>query len=174
MESFVITTRAGDEGMTSLGNGERVFKDHPRVELYGTVDECQAHLGMARATCQVKAICEELFHLEEALSFLMGHLALYPGVEAPKVEELDALVEKVKGLYKGPVRFVRPGDSVPGAALHQARTVARRAERLAVKLLREGILESTAYIYLNRLSDALYALSLWIDQELREEASSSI
>ena len=170
MSDFVITTKGGDKGTTSLCSGERVPKDDLRVEVYGTMDECQAHVGMARATCPIPEIREELFRLEENLSYAMGSLALCADLPAPDPAFLEALVERVKGVFRGPFRFVRPGDSVPGAALHQARTVARRAERVAVKLYREGKLQETEYVYLNRLSDAIYALSLWVDQEMRDQS----
>ncbi|MFA0888156.1 MAG: cob(I)yrinic acid a,c-diamide adenosyltransferase [Synergistales bacterium] len=164
MDGPWITTKGGDKGLTSLGNNERVPKDHPRVETYGTLDECQAHLGMARATCCDDRIRKELFDLEADLGLVMGYLALYPGLPEPNPSFLDAIVERVRENVGTTFRFVRPGDSVPGAALHQARTVARRAERSAVKLLREGQLEDRAYAYINRLSDAIYALALWTDK----------
>lgn len=171
MDETWITTRGGDKGTTSLGNGERVPKDHPRVEAYGTLDECQAHLGMARATCCDETIRKELLDLEAALGPVMGYLALYPGLPEPDPASLDGIVARAREVVGTTFRFVRPGDSVPGAALHQARTVARRAERAAVKLYREGSLGEQAYAYVNRLSDAIYALALWtdkVDQECRK------
>ena len=164
MDEAWITTRGGDKGTTSLGNGERVPKDHPRVEAYGTLDECQAHLGMARATCCDEKIRKELLDLEAALGPVMGYLALYPGLPEPDPASLDGIVARAREVVGTTFRFVRPGDSVPGAALHQARTVARRAERAAVKLYREGSLGEQAYAYVNRLSDAIYALALWNDK----------
>ena len=168
MDEAWITTRGGDKGTTSLGNNERVPKDHPRVETYGTLDECQAHLGMARATCCDENIRKELFDLEAALGLAMGYLALYPGLPEPDPATLDAIIGRAREVVGTTFRFVRPGDSVPGAALHQARTVARRAERAAVKLFREGLLEDQAYAYINRLSDAIYALALWTDKVNRD------
>ena len=164
-----ITTRGGDKGMTSLGDGNRVDKDHPRVELYGTIDECQAALGLARATACSPELIESILELETDLYSVMGHLALYPGQKGLDVEKLDALVLKVKGIVGTRFHFVRPGDSTSGAALHMARTIARRAERGAVALLRAGELDEGAFTYINRLSDALYALSLWTDHVCRTE-----
>lgn len=168
MDEPWITTKGGDKGTTSLGNNERVPKDHPRVETYGTLDECQAHLGMARATCCDDRIRKELFDLEANLGVVMGYLALFPGLPEPDPSFLDAIVVRVREIVGTTFRFVRPGDSVPGAALHQARTVARRAERVAVKLLRDGELGDNAYAYINRLSDAIYALALWTDKVNRD------
>lgn len=158
-----ITTKGGDKGETSLGDGTRVPKDSPRVELYGTLDECQAHIGMARATCRFENICREIYALEQALSPLMGYIALFPGLDLPDIGMLEQQIEKIRKITGNTFRFVRPGDSVAGAALHAARTVARRAERIAVSLYRNGQLDEACFAYINRLSDAIYALSLWID-----------
>ncbi|MFP4482821.1 MAG: cob(I)yrinic acid a,c-diamide adenosyltransferase [Thermovirgaceae bacterium] len=158
-----ITTKGGDKGTTSLGNGERVPKDHPRVELYGTLDECQAAIGLARATSCAREIADELFRIEEQLGSVMGHLALYPGLGEPSPEPLEDLIERVKSATGETMRFVRPGDTLPGAALHIARTIARRAERTAVRLYRENAISEGTYAYINRLSDAIYALALWTD-----------
>jgi cob(I)alamin adenosyltransferase len=163
-DSVWVTTRGGDKGLTSLGNGQRVPKDHPRVELYGTLDECQASLGMARATSCHPDIREQLLAIENELGAVMGYLALFPGLPEPDPASLDKIVERVRQAVNARFHFVRPGDSIPGAALHMARTVARRAERSAVKLHREGDLTDNAYAYVNRLSDAVYALSLWSDR----------
>lgn len=169
MPDLIITTKGGDRGTTSLCNGERVPKDHPRVELYGTLDECQAHVGMARATCSHQEVAEWLFKLEDNMSYAMGSFAMCEDLPEPDSSLLEAIVQKVTAMQKGPFRFVRPGDSVAGAALHIARTVARRAERVGVKLYRENLISDQQYVYLNRLSDAIYALSLWVDMLSRDE-----
>lgn len=168
MAKFEITTRGGDKGTTSLGNGARVPKDDPRVELYGTLDECQAHIGMARAICPFEELKARLLAMEEDLGQLMGCLALYPGVKLPSIAKLEDVVEHVKKLLDGKPVFVKPGDSALGAALHIARTVARRAERLAVKLSRTSEIDDATYAYLNRLSDAIYAMALWADRIAKE------
>jgi len=163
-----ITTKGGDKGETSIGNGERVPKDHPRVETYGTLDECQAHIGMARSLCEYPDILEYLCLLEKELSLLMGYIALYPGLSCPDIAKLEEITDVVGKVTGKTFRFVRPCDSAPGAALHVARTVARRAERIAVKLFRSGELAEDAYQYVNRLSDVIYALSLWYDHLERQ------
>lgn len=168
-----ITTKKGDTGMTSLCNGDRVPKDSKRVELYGTIDECQAHIGMARATCSFNEICAYLCSLEQELSQVMGYIALCPEIAPPKAENLEKIIDHVKDTTGETFRFIRPGDSVPGAALHAARTVARRAERVAIGLYREKEIDPESYIYINRLSDAIYALSLWIDHSTRSESKTS-
>ncbi|MDO9508705.1 MAG: cob(I)yrinic acid a,c-diamide adenosyltransferase [Thermovirgaceae bacterium] len=163
-----ITTKDGDKGTTSLGNGTRVPKDHPRVNLYGTIDECQAAIGLARASCCTEGIREELLRIENDMGSVMGYLALFPGIPEPDPATLEEIVEKVHAILGETFRFVRPGDSLPGAALHLARTIARRAERLAVALHRDGDIGDAPYAWINRLSDAIYALSLWTDKINRE------
>ncbi|MEA3507626.1 MAG: cob(I)yrinic acid a,c-diamide adenosyltransferase [Synergistota bacterium] len=163
-----ITTKGGDSGFTSLGNGERVPKDHRRVDLYGTVDECQAAIGLARATCCSPIIGERLLMIERQMGGVMGYLALFPGIPAPDTAGLESIIEEAGHVTGHTFSFVTPGDSLPGAALHMARTVARRAERLAVKLYRAGDLDEKAFAWINRLSDAIYALSLWTDKANKE------
>lgn len=168
-----ITTKGGDTGETSLCDGTRVPKDSLVVELYGTLDECQAHIGMARATCSYPEICEELCRFEQVMGPVMGYIARCETLPSPDISYLEGIIEKVRNITGETFRFVRPGDSVPGASLHVARTVARRAERVAVKLFRNNELDERSYAYINRLSDALYALSLWIDHEYRSGGDSS-
>ena len=169
MHDVWITTKGGDKGETSLGDGTRVPKDHLRVEVYGTLDECQAHVGMARSLCRYREICEELCLVEQELGALMGCIALYPGLACPDIGKLERITEKVATVTNRNFRFVRPGDSTTGAVLHVARTVARRAERAAAPLYRTGELAGDAYRYVNRLSDVLYAISLWYDHLERAE-----
>ncbi len=164
MSKVWLTTRGGDKGETALCSGERVPKDSPRVETYGTLDECQAALGLARALCCSEELRQEILRIEDHLSLVMGYFAECPGMDEPDPAFLDEVVEKVRGIVGETFAFVRPGDSASGAALHLARTVARRAERAAVKLYRMNQLSERSYAYINRLSDAIYALSLWTDR----------
>ncbi|HQF91049.1 MAG TPA: cob(I)yrinic acid a,c-diamide adenosyltransferase [Synergistaceae bacterium] len=173
MDGVWLVTRGGDKGETSLGDGERVPKDSPRVETYGTLDECQAALGLARSLCPFDDLGQEILRLEDHLGSVMGYFAAYPGMEEPDVTLLDGVVERVRGVVGDSFSFVRPGDSAPGAALHLARTVARRAERSAVKLYRMNQLSDQAYAYINRLSDAIYALSLWADKASKDRTAPS-
>ncbi len=168
MSDLWITTKGGDKGMTSLCDGTRVAKDDSRVELYGTVDECQAHIGLARGLCDVPAIAQRLETIEKDLYRLMAHLALCPDSPAPEVATLDQMIQEARQVCRDPFAFALPGQSAVVGALHVARTVARRAERLAVGLLRQGAIQEEAYIYLNRLSDGLYALTLWLQDLTRQ------
>lgn len=169
MGDIWITTKGGDSGETSLGDGNRIPKDHPRVEVYGALDECQAHIGMARALCDYPEISAELCLLEGELGTLMGYIALYPGLACPDIKAIERITGIVADVTGKHFRFVRPGDSTTGAALHVARTVARRAERTAVSLFRTGDLARDAFRYINRLSDVLYALALWHDHLRRKD-----
>lgn len=159
MAKINVTTKGGDKGTTALGSGERVPKDDARVELYGTLDECQAALGLARALCRQPQTAEEICFLED---YLCGAMAYFAGCDFPTPDPAimenmaDRLSEKIAEGFS----FTLPGESVCGAALHLARTVARRAERVAAPLYRDGVLDEKSFIFLNRLSDVIYILSL--------------
>src|SRR5208282_5042248 len=130
-----IVTRTGDDGTTALMYGRRVPKSHPRVEAYGTVDELNAALGLARATADENFICENLLAIQKDLVVLMGELAVatedlpryakdgYPVVAPQMTAKLDALVREIEtqGVsFKG---WATPGATTNAAALDVARTV---------------------------------------------------
>lgn len=165
MAHFNITTKGGDKGLTSLANGDRVAKDDRLVELYGTIDECQAALGLARSLCGQSKIAEDIYFIED---YLFGAMAYYAKCDYPTPD--PAILENIsrrvaEALPEDTMTFVRPGDTKCGAALHLARTIARRAERIATPMFREGALEDKAYQFLNRLSDVIYVLSLAVDAD---------
>ena len=159
-----IYTRTGDAGETSLGDGTRVAKHSLRVEAYGTVDELNAVLGMARlhAEGQVDA---ELALIQNDL-FDLGADLCRPEAQASVLSPLRVTDEQVERLERGidavtavlePLRsFVLPGGSALAAQLHVGRTVARRAERLATALAVQEPVNTAAIRYLNRLSDWLF------------------
>lgn len=167
MANFNVTTKSGDKGMTSLGNGIRVPKDDRRVELYGTLDECQAALGMARAACNFSPIADDIFFIEDYLSNTMAYFAKCD-VPAPDPRIMENIAVRVTESIGEANMFVHPGDSACGAALHLARTIARRAERVATPLYREESIEEKSYMFLNRLSDVIYVISLKVDEEERK------
>ena len=168
MADIKITTKGGDKGTTSLGNGTRVAKDDRRVELYGTLDECQAALGLARAACISQKTAEDIFFLEDYLFNAMAYFAECDFPE-PDPQILENVSSRVAASIQEAQIFVRPGDSSCGAALHLARTIARRAERTATPLFREKEITDKSYAFLNRLSDVIYMISLKVDEEEREE-----
>ncbi|SMG28832.1 cob(I)yrinic acid a,c-diamide adenosyltransferase [Dethiosulfovibrio salsuginis] len=166
MHEITITTKGGDKGSTSLCNGERVPKDDPRVEAYGTVDECQAAIGLARSMCDFEPVCDNLRKLEDDLYILMGVMSLCDGLEPPKVEWMEGMIKQVSEMFTDKdFQFIRPGECRVCASLHLARTMARRAERQSVKLLRSGKIDPYVFSYINRLSDGIYALILWYQRE---------
>ncbi len=162
-----IYTKTGDDGTTGLFGGARVRKASSRVEAYGTVDELNATLGMARATT-LDAMSEAVLAVVQVDLFTLGaELACVPGKEdklgLALVDEADAarLEHAIDAAEEGlaPLKtFVLPGGTAQAAALHLARTVCRRAER-AVLAVDDAPPRTAVVIYLNRLSDLLFTLS---------------
>lgn len=159
-----IYTRTGDRGETALGNGARVAKDALRVEAYGTVDETNAALGMARlhATGDMAAalarIQNDLFDLGADLcrpEMARDHEAGYTPLRMTpaQVDRLEAEIDAMNTRLDPLRSFILPGGSALAAHLHLCRTVSRRAERLSVTLSRESDVNEAALRYLNRLSD---------------------
>jgi cob(I)alamin adenosyltransferase len=163
-----VTTHGGDDGYTGLLGKQRVPKYDPRPETFGTVDEATSALGMARAIASDQRVKQLIARLQQDLYLLMGELATPPEnyeqvglrVTAGHVRRLEEEAERLKQEVEIPNRFIIPGDTPEGAALDFARTVIRRAERLAVKLLHEGIIQNGEVVrYLNRLSDLVFILA---------------
>lgn len=160
----VITTRGGDGGETSLGDGARVRKDAPRIEAIGAVDEANAAVGLLRlhTTGEEDAA---LARVQNGL-FDLGADLCVPGegggrlrIGAPHVAALDAMTAAANEGLPPLTSFVLPGGTPAAAAAHLARTVARRAERAVVRLAAEEPVNPDALRYLNRLSDLLFVLS---------------
>jgi cob(I)alamin adenosyltransferase len=164
-----IATRTGDDGTTALMYGRRVRKNDARVEAYGTVDELNAALGMARALSTAPLIPAELLAIQRQLVALMGELAVapedqaryratekYPKLEERALAELDAIVARLEGEKITFDGWATPGANVAAGALDVARTVCRRAERRVVELGDESAL---VIRYLNRLSDVLWLMA---------------
>src|SRR5690606_31658206 len=164
-----IYTRRGDRGETDLIGAGRVPKDHPRVGAYGAADEPNAALRRAAALTphgDVRALLEavqrHLFSLGAYLATPEERHRAPAGIRAPtdlEVTELEARIDTFEGELPPLQRFVLPGGTPVAAALHVARTVCRRAERILVSLDRAERLEPTAVRYLNRLSDLLFVLA---------------
>jgi cob(I)alamin adenosyltransferase len=164
-----VYTRKGDDGTTGLLYGGRVRKDDPAIELNGAVDEAQAHLGVARAECAPGSELDGLLTgLARDLYVLMAEVAtapanrgkLTPGTTAvtpAMVTALEDHIDRLSATVAMPTEFVIPGENRRAAALDVARTVVRRAERLAVD---QGG-ESEVGPYLNRLSDLLWTMARW-------------
>lgn len=163
-----IYTKTGDDGTTSLFDGTRVAKTHPRVVAYGTVDELNAHLGAARAAGLDEDLGGRVTHIQRDLFALGARLADPRHKIADRVAKAtigDADVERLEGWIDGleaelePLRhFILAGGSPAGAALHVARTVCRRAEANALAIGQDEV-EPVVLVYLNRLSDLLFVLA---------------
>ncbi len=166
-----LFTGKGDTGTTDL-LGARVPKDDPRIELIGALDETTAHLGLARALAQTQQAKEWLIEVQRDLYRLMAELAftdeLRPAdfvLSEQRVSRLEELTDRLTGEVELPPQFILPGDTVAGATLDVARTVARRAERHAVALAREGQISNPQIVrYLNRLSSFLFILARYEDR----------
>lgn len=163
-----VYTRTGDDGTTGLGGGQRVPKDSVRIETYGTVDELSSEIGAAiaqglspRLTGELARIQNELFNVGSDLCILEEDKARMPVpvVEGRHVEALERLMDELSSELPSLDNFILPGGSPGAAQLHVARTVCRRAERLAVALAREEAVGPFVVRYLNRLSDALFVMA---------------
>lgn len=169
-----IYTKKGDEGVTSLGGGQRVAKDSLRVTAYGTVDELNSTIGLALAHGLVPFLAEkllvvqnELFHLGSDLCFLEADKEKYqiPQIEVRHVEALEALIDELTAVVGPLENFILPGGSVGSAQLHLARTICRRAERDVITLAAAEPIGPYAIQYLNRLSDALFVMARYENHE---------
>ena len=161
-----IYTRSGDRGQTSLHSGERVDKDRVRVEAYGTLDELNSILGVALSFCQNRKVKEVLTSLQNELFHAGSDLATSGDVR--KVERIgeqhwrqqEKIIDQLQEELPPLKNFILPGGSSGAASLHLARSVSRRAERLLVRLMKEGeAVNSELLAYLNRLSDLLFVLA---------------
>jgi len=172
-----IATKTGDAGETALMYGRRLPKAHRRVEAYGTVDELNSALGMARAVAAEKLVKEITFSVQKELVILMGELAvadedreryLRDGYQVVSATMVDRLTEVVNNLEKDHHitfrHWATPGNNLSSAALDVARTTCRRAERCVV-----GLSETSEYVnpetirYLNRLSDVLWLIARLVE-----------
>jgi len=178
-----VYTRGGDQGSTALVGGKRVPKDDRRIEAYGTIDELNAILGLARvfnaeaAAGPVQGRLEDLLkRLQNQLFDLGSELATppdgsYEGMYRVTAEDVSALETEIDALQQdlAPLNsFVLPGGGKVGAFLHQARTVCRRAERDILRLSREQEIGAFVLPWVNRLSDLLFVLSRWVGKQLGE------
>jgi cob(I)alamin adenosyltransferase len=178
-----IYTRTGDDGTTGLIGGSRVKKNALRIETYGTVDELSSAIGVARSELRAAAPTAEraerldawlawtqdvLFNLGTELATPGSErVASCPRVDASDVEALERAIDAAERDLPVLTNFIHPGGSLPGARLQFARTICRRAERFAVALReREDAPSDAGLQFLNRLSDALFVWSRWINDAL--------
>ncbi len=177
-----VYTRTGDNGETGLAGGQRVAKDSLRIEAYGTVDELNAAIGVARATAEeasrahakvaeldaiLKRVQHELFNVGSILATLPEDVhARQARVTATEILRLESEMDRMNAGLPALRSFVLPGGCRLTAELHVCRTVCRRAERICVALAREERVDAETIQYLNRLSDALFVWSRWASHQL--------
>jgi cob(I)alamin adenosyltransferase len=177
-----VYTRTGDAGQTRLAGGQQVWKDDPRVEAYGTVDELNAAVGVVLAFhaggrgANAAQLDAELRWIQSKLFDLGGLLATTPGQVFPNmprvteqdVQRLEHLIDRCQKDLPPLEEFILPGGGRMPSLLHLARTICRRAERVCVRLSRQENVDVILIIFLNRLSDALFVLARWVGKLKRE------
>jgi len=171
-----IVTKTGDAGTTGLMYGRRVPKNHPRLEAFGTIDELNAALGMARATATTPFVGDNLLWIQKSLVDVMGEIGVLPEdlpryakdgyviVKPEMTAQLEVLVKEIEAQnisFKG---WATPGASAHSAALDMARTICRRAERRVFDLQATGEIANTEIlVFLNRLSDLIWLFARWVE-----------
>jgi cob(I)alamin adenosyltransferase len=180
-----IYTRSGDDGTTGLASGKRRRKDDLRVAAYGTVDEANAALGLARlSTAADPELDPMLARLQNDLFDLGADLAT-PPAEAPlpyeplritqtQVDRLEREIDRLNADLAPLRSFVLPGGTPAAAALHLARTIARRAERLMVALAATEPVGAPSLKYVNRLSDFLFVAARYVNHKAEGEGGGDV
>jgi len=156
-----IYTKTGDKGLTSLYTGERVDKNSLRVQTYGAIDEIDSALGIARAFVEGEDVREKIFTLQKLLPRLMADFASLnrePLITSDDVTQLESGMDALESSLPPLREFLIPGTSKGGAFLDLARTITRRAERLACELSKSEEVHESDKIFLNRLSDYCFLL----------------
>jgi cob(I)alamin adenosyltransferase len=170
-----IYTKTGDDGTTGLIGGKRVHKDAARIEAYGVIDELNAIIGTVCASPLPEPVCRILERVQDDLFSIGADLALPPGMERSEwgvpaiqdkdVQALEQEIDRCETCLPPLHRFILPGGCMPGAQLHLARTIARRAERRCVALAHAEPVDPQIIRYLNRLSDLCFVLARFINYE---------
>jgi cob(I)alamin adenosyltransferase len=178
-----VYTRTGDDGETALVGGQRVSKDDIRIAAYGTIDELNSSVGLARAFNRQTPEAATRDRLEEILKHLQNELfdlgselatpkeSFYEGMFRVGDADVKALEERIDECQRDlePLdSFILPGGGVVSGFLHQCRTVCRRAERIVLALGREADIGPWPLRYLNRLSDLFFVLSRWVGKHSLE------
>jgi cob(I)alamin adenosyltransferase len=173
-----IYTRTGDKGTTSLFDKSRVLKSSDRVDTYGTIDELNSAIGVAIAELRTKnlelrTIRQELEKIQHDLLEIGSSLA-NPNAKSIKglkdrPTDFEKLIDKMTVKMPHLQNFILPGGSKPGAILHVARTIARRAERRIVHLIQTENIDPDVVIYVNRLSDLFFTMARFVNHQLKKK-----
>ncbi|HIU64666.1 MAG TPA: cob(I)yrinic acid a,c-diamide adenosyltransferase [Candidatus Avacidaminococcus intestinavium] len=158
-----VYTRTGDKGTTGLLSGERVPKHSLRVEAYGTIDEVNSALGLARASVNRADVKETIYKVQQMLMSLMADVASLnlpePYITNDHVKILEQTIDQYDALLKPLARFIVPGDTLGAGTLDLARTVTRRAERACLRVAEKEEVNEYVLVCLNRISDLCFILS---------------
>lgn len=166
-----IYTKTGDKGGTSLFDNIRVSKDHIRVESYGTVDELGSWIGLAKNYVEDKEIYNSLESIQNKLFTVATNLAtedpekVMHYMKEDDIKDLEKVIDEYMGRLNNPTGFIVPGSNKESAYLHVARTVCRRAERRIISLSDIGQVDPLVIKYVNRLSDTLYSIARFLEEE---------
>ena len=162
----IVTTRGGDQGETSLGDGTRLRKDMPRIDALGAVEEANAALGLLRQHTRADAVAEAMLARIQHDLFDLGADLAVPGeagdrlrLATGQVTRLEAEIATMNAALPPLTSFILPGGTAGAAAAHMARTITRRAERAVVALAGTEAINPAIIRYLNRLSDHLFVLA---------------
>lgn len=169
-----IYTRTGDDGTTGLGDGSRVPKDDPRVEAYGSVDECNSAIGVVLAIASLPAEIRDVLTTVQHELFDLGGELCVPGhrsIQAAQVTRLELTLDAFNEHLPPLKEFILPGGGTAAAACHLARTICRRAERRCWTLARMQTVAMEPLQYLNRLSDLLFVIARVL---ARQESGSEV
>jgi cob(I)alamin adenosyltransferase len=167
-KALKIYTKTGDDGTTGLLGRGRVEKDNPRIDAYGTIDELNAALGVARATALpgdldelVGRIQNDLFVVGSALADPDPNGRYFTALGDERIEAIEKAIDRFEAELLPLNQFILPGGSPPAAQFHLARTICRRAERAIVHLGRQPDepVSTSVVVYVNRLSDLLFVLA---------------
>jgi len=157
-----IYTRTGDDGLTGLGDGDRVPKEALRVEAYGTVDEANSAIGMVLAMADLPPEVRECLQTVQHQLFDVGAELCIPGhrvIQAHHAAGLEQVIDRLNEHLPPLKEFILPGGNPPAATCHLARTIVRRAERRVWALSRVEAVAQEVPTYLNRLSDLLFVVA---------------
>jgi cob(I)alamin adenosyltransferase len=167
-------SKKGDRGLTSLRGGQKISKSGPRPEAYGTIDEANSALGIARASAIRPTTEEIILSIQKDLLLLGAELATAPEdfkkyphqITTDHVDRLERWIEELQKEVVIRNEFIFPGETMASAALDLSRTIVRRAERKAVRLLQEKIITNVEVLrFLNRLSDLLFTLARYEENQ---------
>ncbi|QZY54133.1 cob(I)yrinic acid a,c-diamide adenosyltransferase [Crassaminicella profunda] len=162
-----VYTKTGDKGETGLVGGSRVWKDHLRVQCYGTLDEANSMMGVAYSICRNEEIKKILKDIQKEIFVLGAELAsdehgkkyIKEKIEKKHIQNLEEIIDHYTKKIGPQKEFVIPGKTTASATLHVARTIVRRGERLVIQLYKEKKIREEVQQYINRLSDMLFVLA---------------